>query len=157
MTYEDKPVSKMSKYVTFTLGEETFALSVMQIKEVLRVSEIAPVPGAPSYVLGIINLRGNVVTIIDARRRFGLTPREVDATSRILIIENTDQVVGIVVDSVTEVVELTAEQIEPAPNVGNEETAKYIVGVASPSDELLIIVDLNKLLTPEEWQEVIEF
>ncbi len=145
---------KISKYVTFMLGEETYALSVMQIKEVLRVGEIAPVPGAPGYVLGIINLRGNVVTVIDARRRFGLEAREVDAAARILIIEHTEQVIGIVVDAVSEVVELSQEQIEPAPNVGNDETAKYIVGVASPSDELLIVVDLGRLLSDDEWQDV---
>ncbi len=157
MGNDHQPTSRTTKYVTFALGDEAFALSVMQIKEVLRVSEIAPVPGAPGYVLGIINLRGNVVTIIDARRRFGLPVQDIDAASRILIIEHADQVIGIVVDSVTEVVELSAEQIEPAPNVGNDETAKYIVGVASPGDELLIIVDLRKLLSADEWQEVASF
>ncbi len=140
--------------VTFRLQDETYGINVMQVQEVLRVSEIAPVPGAPSYVLGIINLRGNVVTVIDTRSRFGLPPTEIDDSSRIVIIESEKQVVGILVDSVAEVVELRASEIDMAPSVGNEESARYIQGVASRNDDLLIVVDLNKLLTEEEWGEV---
>ena len=135
------------QWVTFQLEDETYGINVMQVQEVLRVSEIAPVPGAPDYVLGIINLRGNVVTIIDTRRRFGLMPKEMDDMTRIIVIEAENQVVGIVVDSVAEVVELRASQIESAPNVGNDESSRYIQGVTSVEGELLILVDLNKLLT----------
>jgi purine-binding chemotaxis protein CheW len=140
--------------VTFRLQEETYGINVMQVQEVLRVSEIAPVPGAPSYVLGIINLRGNVVTVIDTRSRFGLPSTEIDDASRIVIIESDKQVVGILVDSVAEVVELRTTEIDSAPNVGNEESSRYIQGVASRDDDLLILVDLNRLLTEEEWAEV---
>jgi len=140
--------------VTFTLAEESYAINVMQVQEVLRVSEIAPVPGAPSYVLGIINLRGNVVAVIDARNRFGLAPNEVDDSTRIVIIEANDQVIGILVDSVAEVVELDTADIEPAPNVGNDESSKYIKGVANYDNELIILVDLNKLLSEEEWMDI---
>ncbi|WP_018953905.1 chemotaxis protein CheW [Thioalkalivibrio sulfidiphilus] len=143
-----------AQYVTFRLAEETYAINVMQVQEVLRVSEIAPVPGAPHYVLGIVNLRGNVVTVIDARRRLGLEPREPDDASRVVIIEVSNQVVGILVDSVAEVIELGAAEIEPAPNVGNDESSKYIQGVASRDGELTIVVDLNKLLSEEEWAEM---
>jgi purine-binding chemotaxis protein CheW len=123
----------------------------MQVQEVLRVTEIAPVPGAPDYVLGIINLRGNVVTVIDTRKRFGLPTKDMDDATRIVIIEAEDQVVGILVDSVAEVVDLRASEVETAPNVGTEESAKFIQGVASIDGELLIIIDLNKLLTDEQW------
>ncbi|MCG5535036.1 chemotaxis protein CheW [Ectothiorhodospira mobilis] len=143
-----------SQYVTFRLAEETYAINVMQVQEVLRVSEIAPVPGAPHYVLGIINLRGNVVTVIDARRRMGLSDKEPDDASRVVIIEVSGQVIGILVDSVAEVIELAAKDVDPAPNVGNDESSKYIQGVASRDGELTIVVDLNKLLTDEEWAEV---
>ncbi|OOZ42145.1 chemotaxis protein CheW [Solemya pervernicosa gill symbiont] len=134
------------QWVTFQLEQETYGINVMQVQEVLRVTEIAPVPGAPNYVLGIINLRGNVVTVIDTRRRFGLMPEEMDDSTRIVIIESDKQVVGILVDSVAEVVELAMSEIETAPNVGNDESSKYIQGVASREGKLLILVDLNKLL-----------
>ena len=142
------------QWVTFRLDNEKYGIKVMQVQEVLRMTEIAPVPGAPDYVLGIINLRGNVVTVIDTRRRFGLMDAEPDDATRIVIVEAENQVVGILVDSVAEVVDLRASEIETAPNVGNDESSKYIQGVCSRENELLILVDVNKLLSDEEWQEV---
>ncbi len=140
--------------VTFRLEAETYGINVMEVQEVLRISEIAPVPGAPHYVLGIINLRGNVVTVIDTRCRFGLPSGDIDDASRIIVIESEQQVVGILVDSVAEVVELRGSEIDSAPNVGNEESSKYIQGVATQESDLLIVVDLNKLLSEEEWDQV---
>lgn len=142
------------QWVTFRLGEEKYGINVMQVQEVLRVSEIAPVPGAPSYVLGIINLRGNVVTVIDTRNRFGLMSRDQDDATRIVIIETDEHIIGIMVDSVAEVVDLRASDIETAPNVGNDESSKYIQGVTSRDNELLILVDLNKFLSDEENEDL---
>ncbi len=142
------------QWVTFHLENEKYGIKVMQVQEVLRMTEIAPVPGAPHYVLGIINLRGNVVTVIDTRRRFGLPEIENDDETRIVIVEANNNVVGILVDSVAEVVDLKESEIETAPNVGNDESSKYIQGVSSRENELLILVDVNKLLSEEEWQDV---
>ncbi|TCK18818.1 CheW protein [Thiogranum longum] len=142
------------QWVTFRLADETYGINVMQVQEVLRVSEIAPVPGAPHYVLGIINLRGNVVTVIDTRTRLGLATTEVTDSTRIVIIETARHVVGILVDCVAEVVDVATSEVESAPNVGSDESANYIQGVASRENELLILVDLNKLLTDEEWDEL---
>jgi purine-binding chemotaxis protein CheW len=142
------------QWVTFRLADEIYGINVMQVQEVLRVSEIAPVPGAPHYVLGIINLRGNVVTVVDTRIRLGLQTSEVTDSTRIVIIEGAKHVVGILVDCVAEVVDLPSSEVESAPNVGNDESAKYVQGVASRDGELLILVDLNKLLTDDEWEEL---
>ena len=142
------------QWVTFKLQEETYGINVMQVQEVLRYTEIAPVPGSPDYVLGIINLRGNVVTVIDTRTRFGLEPDEITDNSRIVIIEAEKQVIGILVDSVAEVVYLRGSEIDTAPNVGTDESAKFIQGVSNRDGELLILVDLNKLLSDEEWDEI---
>jgi purine-binding chemotaxis protein CheW len=142
------------QWVTYKLGAETYGINVMQVQEVLRHTDIAPVPGAPEYVLGIINLRGNVVTVIDTRARFGLEPTELSDNTRIVIIESEEQVVGILVDSVAEVVYLRSSDIDSAPNVGTEESAKFIHGVSNRDGELLILVDLNKLLSDEEWEEL---
>lgn len=142
------------QWVTFQLDDETYGINVMQVQEVLRYSEIAPVPGAPSYVLGIINLRGNVVTVIDTRLRFGLQTTEVTDNSRIVIIESEQQVIGILVDSVAEVVYLKSSEIDSAPNVGTDESARFIQGVSNRDDELLILVDLDKMLTDDEWDEI---
>jgi purine-binding chemotaxis protein CheW len=142
------------QWVTFRLENESYGINVMQVQEVLRYSEIAPVPGAPPYVLGIINLRGNVVTVIDTRSRFALPDAETTDQTRIVIIEAENQVVGILVDSVAEVVYLRQSEIETTPNVGNDESAKFIQGVCHKNDELLILVDLEKLMSDEEWMEI---
>lgn len=147
----DDPVLQ---YVTFKLDDETYGINVMRIQEVLRYTEIAPVPGAPDYVLGIINLRGNVVTVIDTRRRFGLPDAEVTDATRIVVIEAENQVMGVLVDSVAEVVYLRQSEIETAPNVGNEESARFIQGVCNKNGELIILVEFDKMLTDEEWAEL---
>ncbi|MDW3060551.1 chemotaxis protein CheW, partial [Vibrio sp. 1978] len=142
------------QWVTFQLEEETYGINVMQVREVLRYTEIAPVPGAPDYVLGIINLRGNVVTVIDTRSRFGLMEGEVTDNTRIIVIESERQVIGILVDSVAEVVYLRSSEIDTTPSVGTDESAKFIQGVSNRDGKLLILVDLNKLLTDDEWDEM---
>lgn len=142
------------QWVTFKLDNETYGIDVMQVQEVLRVSEIAPVPGAPNYVMGIINLRGNVVTVIDTRLRFNLPQHEMDDSTRIVITEADGVVVGILVDSVAEVVDLKRSEIETSPNVGNDESSRFIQGVATVDGNLLILVDINKLLSDDEWMEL---
>lgn len=144
----------VSRWVTFSLGSETYGIDVMQVREVLRSSEISPVPGAPAYVLGIINLRGNVVSIIDTRSRFGLPQQDTDDASRILILEAGDHAVGFLVDSVSEVAELRSSEIESAPDTGSGEAARFIFGLCNRKEGLLILVDASKLLSDEELSEL---
>jgi len=151
---ENVSEDEVLQWVTFKLENEVYGVNVMQVQEVLRYTEIAPVPGAPNYVIGIINLRGNVVTVIDTRVRFGLMPSEVSENSRIVIIEAEKQVIGILVDGVAEVVYLRSSEIDIAPNVGTDESSKFIQGVSNREGELLILVDLNKFLNDEEWDEL---
>lgn len=150
----DEKKGELLRWVTFKLGQELYGVNVMQVREVLRYTDIAPVPGAPSYVLGIINLRGNVVTVIDTRMRFGLPAAEVTDNSRIMIIESEKHVIGILVDSVAEVADLNTADIDDTPNVGTEDSAKFISGVCNRKDDLLILIDLTKLLSDQEWEEV---
>ena len=113
---KDPTNDEVLQWVTFQLEEETYGINVMQVREVLRYSEIAPVPGAPDYVLGIINLRGNVVTVIDTRSRFGLMQGEITDNTRIIVIESERQVIGILVDSVAEVVYLRSCLLYTSPS-----------------------------------------
>ena len=136
----------VSQWVTFRLGDETYGIDVLQVQEVLRVSEISPVPGALSYVIGIINLRGNVVTVLDGRHRFGLPPKEPDDASRIIVVDAFDKVVGLLVDSVSEVAYVPAAEVESLPAVGTDDNAKFVSGVYNREGGLLILVDLAKLL-----------
>ncbi|MFT6913966.1 MAG: purine-binding chemotaxis protein CheW [Motiliproteus sp.] len=147
-------VDPVLQFVTFMLQDESYGINVMQVQEVLRYSEVAPVPGAPSYVLGIINLRGNVVTVIDTRQCFGLASQEVTDHSRIVIIEVDKQVIGVLVDAVSEVVYLNQSEIEKAPQVGTEDSTRFIQGVCHKDGRLLILVELDKMMSDDEWSEV---
>ncbi|MFC6673086.1 chemotaxis protein CheW [Marinobacterium aestuariivivens] len=120
----------------------------MQVKEVLRFTEMTPVPGSEHYILGIINLRGNVVTVIDTRRLFGLPDAETGDDTRIIVVEFNDQeVIGLVVDSVDEVVNLPQNEVERAPNVsGDEASRRFVQGVCYNNDLLIILLDLTKML-----------
>lgn len=145
------------QWVSYQLEQEVYGINVMQVQEVLRPTEIAPVPGAPDYVLGIINLRGNVVTVIDTRKRFGLPSREADEDSRIIIAEVSGNVIGMLVDSVAEVVYLHQSEIDTAPNVSSDDSSRFIQGVCSRDKTLLILVDVNKLLNDEEIADIASF
>lgn len=142
------------QWVTFRLDNETYGVNVMAVKEVLKFQDIAPVPGAPDYVTGIINIRGTVISVINTRRRFGLQDLEADDNTRIVIIEIGHHIIGIVVDSVAEVVYLRQSQIETAPQVNKDESAKFISGVCHRDNALLILVELDKLLTEDELAEL---
>jgi purine-binding chemotaxis protein CheW len=142
-----KAPQTLTQWVTFKLDGETYGVNVMEVQEVLRVTDIAPVPGAPDYVLGIINLRGNVVSVIDTRRRFGLSTTENNEATRIVIIESGGQTVGIRVDAVAEVLDVDSSEIETSPDVGNEESSRYISGMVSRGEELVVLIDVNKIIT----------
>ncbi|MFD2112965.1 chemotaxis protein CheW [Thiorhodococcus fuscus] len=151
---QSKNQGPSSAFVTFSLAEETYAIDVLQVQEVLKLTDIAPVPGVPDFILGIINLRGDVVTVIDARRRMALPDREPDDASRIVIIDVDNQNVGILVDAVAEVVQISPDAVDPAPAVGNDQTSRFILGVTSTAEGLTILIDLNKLLSDDEWSIV---
>ncbi len=137
------------QWATFKVNNELYGIDVIKVKEVLRFSEMTPVPGAENYVLGIINLRGNVVTVIDTRRLFGLPPVPTDDDTRIIVIEyNEQEVIGIVVDSVDEVINLPQNDVDRAPSVSSDEsTRRFVQGVCYHNNVLIILLDIMKMLT----------
>lgn len=158
MSEQDKvDTDPVLQWVTYHLADEVYGINVMQVQEVLRLTEIAPVPGTPNYVLGIINLRGNVVTVIDTRQRFNLPSIEPDDSARIIIVEVAGNVVGMLVDKVTEVVYLHQSEIDSLPNISNDESSRFIQGVCSRDKSLLILVDVNKLLSEDEIADAVSF
>ena len=144
-----KTEMQFNRWVTFRLADEIYGINVMQVQEVLRMTEIAPVPGAPGCVIGIINLRGNVVTVVDARELFGLVRNDSTDQTRIMIVEINKLIVGLLVDSVAEVVNIQNSEIDSAPSIGNDDNSRYIQGVYSKNGEILILVDLNRLMTAD--------
>ncbi|WP_081960734.1 chemotaxis protein CheW [Nitrincola sp. A-D6] len=136
------------QWATFRVNQELYGIDVMQVKEVLRYVEITPVPGADYSVLGIINVRGNVVTVIDTRRLFHMSDVPYDDDTRIIVVElNDKEVIGLVVDSVDEVINLPANRVDRAPNLSGDESAKrFVQGVCYHNNILIILLDLTKML-----------
>ncbi|MCL7751997.1 chemotaxis protein CheW [Guyparkeria hydrothermalis] len=136
----------LSRWVNFTVDDETYALNVLDVQEVLRDAEITPIPGAPDAIIGIINLRGNVVTVVDARTFFGLEEKAWDENSRIMVIEvASGEIVGLVVDSVAEVIALPQTVVDQAMMAVADDRARHILGIVPQDEKLIILVDMKSL------------
>ncbi|TIH12373.1 chemotaxis protein CheW [Marinifilum sp. JC120] len=146
--------AELIQLVTFSIGEEEFGVDILKVQEIIRTMEITKVPRAPQFVEGVINLRGKVIPIIDLRSKFGLQFREHDQHTRIIVIEISDMIVGFVVDSVSEVLRIPASTVEPPPAVVSGLESEYISGVGKLEDRLLILLDLNRLLSNEEQEQL---
>lgn len=147
----EKPVSTGERQlVVFQLGEETYGIDIAQVQEIIRMQEITEVPGAPGFVEGVINLRGRVIPVIDLRKRFALSQREDQKSTRIIVVEVLPHTVGMIVDAVDEVLRMNEDQIEPpSPLIASIDT-EYLRGVGKLPDRLLVLLDLSKVLKKEE-------
>jgi purine-binding chemotaxis protein CheW len=143
---------KLLQLVTFNISEEEFGVDILKVQEIIRTMEITKVPRAPAFVEGVINLRGKVIPILDLRRRFGMEHRKHDNQTRIMVIEISGMTVGFVVDGVSEVLRINSSTVEPTPPIMAGVDSEYISGVGKLEDRLLILLDLDKLLSLEEKQ-----
>lgn len=141
---------RLLQLVTFTIAHEEFGMDILKVQEIIRTLEITRVPRAPVFVEGVINLRGKVIPIIDLRRRFGMESKPHDKDTRIIVIEINGMIVGFVVDSVSEVLRIPASTVEPPPSIVSGIDSEYISGVGKLDNRLLIMIDLDKLLSEEE-------
>ena len=142
--------STLLQLVTFHIGEEEFGVEILKVQEIIRMMGITRVPKAPEFVEGVINLRGKVIPIIDLRKRFGMATQDHDKHTRIIVIEINNVVVGFVVDSVSEVLRIPANTVEPPPSIISGIESEYISGVGKLADRLLILLDLDRLLSKGE-------
>ena len=150
----DRRDDDLLQLVTFSIGSEEFGVDILKVIEIIRTMEITKVPKAPAFVEGVINLRGLVIPIIDLRRRFGLAEKAGDSDTRIIVIEINGMSVGFVVDSVSEVLRIPANTVEPAPPVVAGVNSDYISGVGKLEDRLLILLDLDKLLSADDLESL---
>lgn len=138
----------------FRLGEDTYAIDIMRIKEIIRPQKLAALPRAPSFVEGVLNLRGAVIPVIDLRKRFGMPFRENDQNKRLLIINLALCDMGIAVDEVTEVITIPVANIKPPPQVNQGVDAEYLLGVCLAQDSLIMLLNPDRLLTGGETVEL---
>lgn len=152
--------TKAGKYLTFKLAQEDYGISLLKVREIIGMLPITSVPRTPDFVKGVINLRGKVIPVTDLRLRFDMP--EIDYTERtcIIVVEIStvqDKVqMGIVVDAVTEVLPVREEEIEPAPEFGVSVDTRYILGMANMEGAVKILLDIDRVLTAEEIEELTE-
>jgi purine-binding chemotaxis protein CheW len=151
---ESNGQARVEQYLSFNLGEGLFAVEVRRTKEILDYRDTTKVPQTPDYMLGVINLRGAVVPVIDLRRKLGLPPREPTRDTCIVVLEITSDgellTVGVVTDSVQEVLELSADQIEPVPRLGSGLNIDYIRGMGRKGESFVILLDADKIFCSDE-------
>lgn len=151
---EEHLTDKLVHLVGFALGEEEFGLDIQRIQEINRMTEITRVPRTPEFVMGVINLRGKVIPVINLRRRFGMPSKERTKDTRIIIVEIRDRPVGILVDSVSEVIRIPNSTIESAPDIVMGIDTQYIDGIGKLQDRLLIVLNIDKVLSQEEVEQI---
>ena len=147
-------ITETSQYLTFKLEDEVFALDIAKVREVLDFTLVAKVPQTPEFMLGVINLRGTVVPVVDMRLKFAMTRTETTVHTCIIIVEieidGENTVLGALVDSVQEVMDLDPEQIEPAPRIGTRLNTKFIKGMGKRDNQFIIILDIDKVFSSDE-------
>ncbi|GIV61228.1 MAG: chemotaxis protein CheW [Rhodothermaceae bacterium] len=138
--------------VSFVIENEEFGIDILNVQEIIRPVAITRVPNAPPFVEGVINLRGRIVPVVDLRKRFNLPPRPMDKNTRIVVVEMDGKVIGFMMDAVREVIRVSRDVIEPPPELTLGIDTHYISGVAKLDDRLLILLELEEVLSAEELQ-----
>ena len=151
-------ITETTQYLTFKLDEEIFALDISKVKEVLDFTEITKIPQTPEFMKGVINLRGGVVPVVDMRLKFGMSETERTVNTCIIIVEVTIEgettVLGALVDSVQEVMDLEPGQIEPAPRIGTRLRTEFIQGMGKRDNHFIMILDIDKVFSADELAAV---
>jgi purine-binding chemotaxis protein CheW len=145
----------LKQFIGFMVGGEEYGLELLRVREVIRIREITWLPRAPSFVKGVINLRGDVIPIIDLRDKFGLPPRPADADTRIVVVEVEAKLIGMVVDSASQVVRIPAAQIDPPPLQLGGLAQEYITGVGKLDGRLVTMLNVDRILSGEERIELL--
>jgi purine-binding chemotaxis protein CheW len=143
-------VSSRLEVVTFTLGQEEYGIDIQKVQELRGYDAVTRIANAPEYIKGVVNLRGIIVPIIDMRIKFQLGAPTYDQFTVVIVLNIGGRVVGMVVDSVSDVITLSAEQIKPAPEMGAVLDTDYLIGLGTLDERMLILVDIDKLMSSEE-------
>jgi purine-binding chemotaxis protein CheW len=138
----------------FRLGEDLYAIDIMRIKEIIRPLKLTSLPKFPTFVEGIVNLRGTVIPVVDLRKRFDLPAIEESINTRLLIVSLSGRAVGLVVDEVTEVVTVSVKDIKPPPDLGSGIGSEYLIGVCLVSQEMIMLLNIDLLLSSQETREL---
>lgn len=149
---EDEDTQK-GKFLTFRLAKEDYGIEIRHVTEIIGIQKITEIPELPTYIKGVINLRGKVIPVMDVRTRFNLPPREYDERTCIVVVDINDKAVGLVVDQVNEVADIPEENIEPPPRT-KRESGRFIQGLGKMENEVKILLDVHRLLYDEDLEQI---
>lgn len=141
-----------NEFLTFTLGKEEYGLDILKVQEIRGYDAVTAIANSPAFIKGVINLRGIIVPIVDMRIKFNLGRVEYNEYTVVIILNVANRVVGMVVDGVSDVITLTSEQIKPAPEFGSAFDTKYLTGLGTVDDRMLILVDIEKLMGSRDME-----
>lgn len=147
--------TQKDKFLTFIVGNETYALEIYHVTEIIGIQSITEVPELPNYIKGIINLRGKIIPVMDVRLRFRKEFREYDDRTCIVVIDVNDMAVGLIVDTVAEVIDIPEGNISLPPTIRKSDSNKYIKGIGKAGDRVKLILDCQRLLSENELEEVL--
>jgi purine-binding chemotaxis protein CheW len=151
---------EQQQYLTFLLANEECAISILKVREIIEYETVTTVPKMPQWVRGVINLRGTVVPVVDLAAKFSMEPKPLSKTTCIVIVEtrfeNQETIVGLIVDAVSQVMELSAEDIQPVPDFGTRVNMDYLLGMAQSGRKFALLLDVDKVLTTEELHDLSE-
>ena len=139
-----------NEFLTFTLGDEEYGVEILKVQEIRSYEEPTTIANAPAFIKGVVNLRGVIVPIVDMRIKFGLAKADYDQFTVVIILNVARRVVGMVVDSVSDVIQLSGEQIREAPQFGASLDTEYITGLGTVDERMLILMDIEKLMTSND-------
>ncbi|CNI73895.1 chemotaxis protein CheW [Yersinia mollaretii] len=142
------------EYLIFTLGKEEYGIEILKVQEIRGYDRVTRIANTPDFITGVMNLRGVIVPIIDLRVKFQLPSADINENTVIIVLNLANRIVGIVVDGVSDVLALNAEQVKPAPDFTATLSTKYLLGLGTLNDRMLILVDIEKLLNSEEMEIV---
>ncbi len=149
-TPEDEDSGVVQEFLTFKLGDEEYAIDILKVQEIRGYDAVTAIANAPKFIKGVINLRGTIVPIVDLRIKFGVGVVEYTPFTVVIILNLGERVVGIVVDSVSDVIALNNETIRPAPNFSSQVGADFILGLGTLDTRMLIVVEIERLMLSEE-------
>lgn len=135
------------QFLTFTLRDRPYAISIGKVKEINQLTDITPVPEAPTYIKGVLNLRGKIIPVTDLGLRFKFDENKYTKETCIIVIESVNGLVGMIVDSVKEVVEMSNDCIEPSPQIGHDDTTNYILGMGKVENKVYILLDTDRVFS----------
>lgn len=145
---------RILQLVTFKLGSEEFGVDILKVQEIIKMMNVTKIPNAPVFIEGVINLRGKIIPIVDLRKRLGFEDHEFDKSTRIIVVELDGLVLGFIVDSVSEVLRIPEDTIEPPPSMVAGIESEYIEGVGKLDDRLLILLELKKIFSSPEKKDI---